>query len=339
MNASTNIPSDTSRDPDFIGAEAAMHRAAKVAAIRAESVNRRHNRAETVDDSNEVSTRRNRELRNLSFSQAQGYEELPQPLKLEELPKEARVHIWDIFHEFMRIDGYLDDAWSEILWNVHCWHDHRSQDEWDGRDDVLSNDMKSRIYQLPFNKVFDLLQFVMRRPECPDELPKAMKEVFERCRLAYTISEDQPPTIIPAITMTEGGMIVASLSELDRTGLTGSASHLRKSAERINNSEWADSIRESIHAVESVARQIAPNKSQTLTEALKSIDKHDSLHPALKSAFEKLYAYTSDENGIRHALLDGEVSNVDRNEAIFMLGACASFASYLSRKHEVSEAS
>ena len=32
-----------------------------------------------------------------SFSQAQGYEEIPGPLKLEELPKEARTRIWNLF--------------------------------------------------------------------------------------------------------------------------------------------------------------------------------------------------------------------------------------------------
>ena len=47
----------------------------------------------------------------------------------------------------------------------------------------------------------------------------------------------------------------------------------------------------------------------------------------------KLYAYTSDEQGIRHALLDQPDPRVAQNEAVFMLGACASFASYLCRNH------
>ena len=33
----------------------------------------------------------------LTFSQAQGYEEMPGPLKLEQLPEEARTRIWNMF--------------------------------------------------------------------------------------------------------------------------------------------------------------------------------------------------------------------------------------------------
>ena len=58
-----------------------------------------------------------------------------------------------------------------------------------------------------------------------------------------------------------------------------------------------------------------------------------SAHPALNEGFEKLYGYTSNEQGVRHALLDQGQSNVGQDEAVFMLGACASFASYLWRKH------
>jgi hypothetical protein len=45
-----------------------------------------------------------------------------------------------------------------------------------------------------------------------------------------------------------------------------------------------------------------------------------------------LYAYTSDEKGIRHALLDDSTAKVDEADAMFMLGACAAFVSYLLNK-------
>ena len=294
----------------------------------------------SLSDKNKSSVDQDSELRNLSFSQAHGYEALPSQLNLEELPEKARVHIWNVFYEDLLDESeYLTLEWVSILHRVHVWHDHRPLDEWDGRTDVLCEDIQFRIYKLPFNKVFDLIQFIMRQPECPDAFTKSMKDVFSRCRLAYTIVEDQPPTIVQAVTKIEGEEIVSSLNQLNKAGLTGSTSHLRKSAECIKRSEWADSIRESINAVESVARQIAPEKSHTLSQALKSIDRGSSLHPGLVEACKRLYGYTSDEQGIRHSLLDRTVSRVGRDEAVFMLGACASFASYLWRKHAEGEAS
>ena len=102
--------------------------------------------------------------------------------------------------------------------------------------------------------------------------------------------------------------------------------------EREIEGDWAGSVRESVHAVESAARQLDPNAS-SLAPALRSLEKRGALHPALKQALGKLYGYSSDEQGIRHALLDQEQASVGMDEAVFMLGACASFASYLWRKH------
>ena len=65
---------------------------------------------------------------------------------------------------------------------------------------------------------------------------------------------------------------------------------------------------------------------------------YGTLHPGLEGAFNKLYGYTSAEQGIRHVLLDRADHNVGMDEAVFMLGACASFASYLWRKHTVRQA-
>ena len=57
-------------------------------------------------------------------------------------------------------------------------------------------------------------------------------------------------------------------------------------------------------------------------------------HRALQEAFSKLYGYTNDENGIRHALLDEGAADVDLDDAVFMFGACASFAAYLVNRHK-----
>ena len=48
------------------------------------------------------------------------------------------------------------------------------------------------------------------------------------------------------------------------------------------------------------------------------------MHQALEGAFSKLYRYTSDESGIRHALMEGG-REVTFDEAKFMLVTCSAF--------------
>ncbi len=69
-----------------------------------------------------------------------------------------------------------------------------------------------------------------------------------------------------------------------------------------------------------------------LPDALKLLEKENGLHPALKEGFIRLYGYTSDEKGIRHALLESDNKDVGVDEALFMFSACAAFVSFLARK-------
>lgn len=130
----------------------------------------------------------------------------------------------------------------------------------------------------------------------------------------------------------EGQATIDALRVLKKHGLDGARQHLLRSSAFISQGEWARSVHESISAVESVARRIAP-ETDTLGDALKQLRKRGVLkHRALEQGLGNLYGYTSDEQGVRHSLLDQGESNVGQDEAVFMLGACASFASYLWRK-------
>ena len=328
MSTQRKSATQAQRDPDMVGAEAAMHRAARSAHQRAAQAAEAGSR---LDDGP------------YSFSQAQGYEEIPAPLTLEELPREARTQIWNLF--FSHIDRFktedpvwpdppsIGGPWRKILKAKHRDFDHAPLDEWDPEFQRICRNLRRYIEEQPFNKILDLVQFVLRHPQCPPEFMREMKRTFEACRLAYTIDTKRPPTILPAATPDEGNAIVQSLDVLGAAGLNGSASHLRNASACINRGDWAGSVRESVHAVESVARQLDPEAAKTLAPALKSFQRHGRLHPAVTDAFSKLYGYTSDQQGIRHALLDQTDAQVGQDEAVFMLGACASFASYLWRKH------
>lgn len=93
--------------------------------------------------------------------------------------------------------------------------------------------------------------------------------------------------------------------------------------------DYANSIKESISAVERMC-SIIVGKSTTLNDALNKLQvKGIAINPQMKVAFEKLYNYTNGASGIRHAgQLDGPQATFE--EAKFMLVSCCAFVNYLT---------
>jgi hypothetical protein len=91
-----------------------------------------------------------------------------------------------------------------------------------------------------------------------------------------------------------------------------------------------NSIKESISAVESLCKNLTSDPTATLGQALKPLEDKGIIHPALKSALAKLYGYTSDSGGIRHAMLDEPCLTF--SDSKFMLVVCTAFANYLVAK-------
>ena len=112
----------------------------------------------------------------------------------------------------------------------------------------------------------------------------------------------------------------------------GCREHIKKAVSFLANREHKDyknCIKESISAVETICQIIIGSNTATLNKAIQKLkNKGIKIHPVLETAFTKLYAYTSDEGGIRHA--EGLfVSEVSFEEAKFMLVSCSAFVNYL----------
>jgi len=132
-------------------------------------------------------------------------------------------------------------------------------------------------------------------------------------RFVEITTEEQVQAVNAALTAAEPPVRAHLIRAMDLIG-------------SIEQPDYRNSIKESISAVEACCRAIAGKKSATLADALKRIE---GVHPVLSEAFKKLYGYTSDESGIRHALSqDDRVTHAD---AMFMLVACSAFISYLNQ--------
>ena len=278
----------------------------------------------------------------LTFSQRYGYAPLPKPMQLEELSADLRREIWNETLSWFRSfspynflgfpftqndERFIERVLGKLL--------QKPEDEIDTSPEAVMDLLKNWILKGPFNEVLDLIESIANDSEYGATFADPIRKSFERCAAAYYLDMSRHPyQFIPRSNQAQGEATRKAMETISEGGMAGAETHLRQAAEHINAQRFADSVRDSIHAVESIARQIDP-KSKTLSPALNALEKAGLInHSALKGAFSKLYGYTSDEQGIRHALHEKDSPDVGLDEAMFMFGACASFAAYLVNKHQ-----
>jgi hypothetical protein len=176
-----------------------------------------------------------------------------------------------------------------------------------------------------------LIQWILRDPACPQSFKQDMRQLFERMPSPYSLL-GSPSTIFPSTSAEERQRVECGLTEVNRSPLVGAKSHLSYASQALSDGKYAEAIRESILAIEGTASTIIGKKA-TLSDALKVLERDKALHPALKQSFDKLYAYTNDEQGLRHALVSADTASVDEAEAIFMFEASVAFIAFLNRKY------
>ena len=186
------------------------------------------------------------------------------------------------------------------------------------------------IEKAPYNEVLDVVQYVVNWFECRIEKNKGyfyqrLNILFEKEYIGYRFVDGR----IVAITDKNE---TDAVEEACSIPFEGCRRHFEKAigflADR-ENKDYKNCIKESISAVESICQIILKNESVVLDIALRQLEKNGiTIHPALKQAYIKLYAFSSDQGGIRHA--DGMFeSNVTFEEAKYMLVSCSAFVNYL----------
>ena len=93
--------------------------------------------------------------------------------------------------------------------------------------------------------------------------------------------------------------------------------------------DYANSIKESISAVESLSRELTGKKD--FSAAVRKLKDGFGLHGAFAEALIKMYGYTSDEAGIRHAKTT-ESLPPDQATARYMLVICSAVVNFIADK-------
>jgi hypothetical protein len=275
----------------------------------------------------------------MTFAQAEGVDALPSQLQLREISAQLRAVLWH------RVNGLLDKStkasdysgsyltkpWSTILEEIHVYRELLMSDDFNNDAPKLIKGVRAIFEKGDYIDIFGWLEFVLKHPACPSDFAAQIEDILRFCRAAYRVLDRS--VICPVASDAEHSTIVRAFADLAAKEFNGARSHLRSAATHLTAGAFADSVRESIHSVESVCRTLDP--SAELSRALARLEQSIAIHPAMKRGFTSLYGYASDENGIRHALLENGKANVDEADALFMLGACAAFVSYMINKSRV----
>lgn len=186
------------------------------------------------------------------------------------------------------------------------------------------------VENAPFNEVLDLLWYIndwIEKSYYSDTtyFSEEFNRLFETEYVGYRFVDGK----IVAIT---DKCEIEEIEQACNVPYSGCKAHIEKAVGFLADREHKDyknCIKESISAVESICQIIVGDDKATLGGALKKLkDNGINIHAAMESAFSKLYGYTSDEGGIRHA--EGLfVSEVSFDEAKFMLVSCSAFVNYL----------
>lgn len=275
----------------------------------------------------------------MKFSQRHGYAPVRSALQTGDIDNALRNRLWNLIRE-MFLPGV--PAWAgsgnndylPILPHLRFFFANLTEEYFktpiDGVGTSYFNEVqKFREYFLNclWYEVYDIIEFLAgyAKTDFDQKFIRSTNDILKEEMSGYRFVSDR---IVEITTEEEIKTIEEALGLPD--SLKPVREHLGQSLNLLSNRQnpdYRNSIKESISAVESLAKIISKQNKATLGPALNAVEKKTKLHAGLKEAFQKLYGYTSDAQGIRHGLMDEPT--LDAEDAKFMLVSCSAFVNYL----------
>ncbi|SIT82097.1 hypothetical protein SAMN05421665_1385 [Yoonia rosea] len=254
------------------------------------------------------------------------------------MPKSLRSGLWDIMRHYYlcevaerdiigQVTGY-GRSFDAVTYKVWFHFFKESVDERPRSPLVALDTLRDFFFRRPFFEAYGLLEFLAKSGPSEDyvrdDFPSQCNEIFERERAQFRFAGR---ILVKVTDDAELSEVAQAMSDNPSTSVKV---HIQRAAELYSDAtspDFRNSIKESISAVEAAVSYVTGERPGGVSKPLKRIMESYSLHPALRDGFEKLYAYSSDANGIRHALMEEE--NLKLEDAKYMLVACSAFSNYL----------
>ncbi len=274
------------------------------------------------------------------FSQRKGIKPISKIIQADVIDDDLRnglwsslqLFYWDTFTYYAsKYRQYIKGSNLQILFHQY-WHSYFKQpiDTVPSEFSDALSIAREYFFECQWYEVYDFIEFTaINGPgEAREDFKKFCNSLLERENSAYRFVGDH----ITEITSPEEIQSVEEAMEATSV-LSGVKAHLEAALDHLSDRkspDYRNSIKESISAVEAICQQISRDRNATLGKALSVLEKKNAIHGALKKSFAALYGYTSDADGIRHAML--EESDITFIDAKFMLVACTSFINYILGK-------
>lgn len=276
----------------------------------------------------------------MRFSERYGFKPVKTSIQKESMDQDLKNSLWSVlkmhYWDTIRTNIYgsacsLSELGNEQL-RILCqrlWFyffklplDNLPMNDWGS----VYAQLRDRFFKWSWHEVYDFIEFVAQNH--PNELVnnkflESCNHVLEREMSAYRFVGG----VIAPITSEEE---ISAINDAMTARISPVRAHLNSALEKLTdrkNPDYRNSIKESISAVEALVKNVTQSDKGTLGQLLKIMESKPGLHPSLKGAFDKLYGYTSDADGIRHALL--EEDTVSFEQAKFMLVVCSAFTNYV----------
>jgi hypothetical protein len=278
----------------------------------------------------------------MRFSERNGYKPVRDVIQKESMDDELRNGIWSVFHlclwskisHLSSSYSYTKNSNLNNLINKYWFNFFKKpNDTIPLRSHESITIIRNLFFKFEWHTIYSFIEETLENYpsqycEKKEKFIEQINQVLERENSAYRIINDE---IIPITSEQEIQSIETALENTNQ--FSGVQQHLNQALKLMSDRQSPDyrnSIKESISAVESICKIVTNDEKTTLGKALKIIEDKFGLHPALKASLSQLYGYTSDADGIRHAMLDE--SNLTYIDAKFMLVACTNFINYLIEK-------
>jgi AbiJ N-terminal domain 4 len=275
-----------------------------------------------------------------SFSERMGFKPVKNVFQKDDMDVELRNSLWNELNHYywdnfstnnssrQRYPSHLSEypKMKDLVFQIWRHYFKEPTDKIDKNWSDVLKEIKKYFFACNWYEVYDFIEFVANNYSSQytnKEFISACNKVLQREVSAYRFVGNK---IIPITSDQEISEIEKALDISKKF-----TQHLQRALELLADKQAPDyrnSIKESISAIEAICQLITGNSKATLGDALRQLEnKLGKMHPALKEAFSKLYGYTNDAQGIRHALLGDP--DLDVEDAKFMLIACSAFINYL----------